>query len=81
MEKITQKCNRILSKTIILIIKMYQIILSPLTKNSCRFYPSCSSYAIQAIDKHGCLKGSFLISKRILCCHPWHSGGIDPVPE
>jgi len=66
---------------IIKLIKAYQYVLSPLLGNNCRFYPSCSSYAVTAIEKHGLLRGSWLAIKRILKCHPLHKGGIDPVPE
>jgi len=63
------------------IIRFYQIHLSPLKGPTCRFYPTCSSYAIEAIEKHGTVKGWALALRRILKCHPWHPGGIDPVPE
>jgi putative membrane protein insertion efficiency factor len=49
--------------------------------NCCRFYPSCSSYAMQAIKAHGFIYGIFLTLRRILRCHPWHQGGFDPIPE
>jgi len=62
------------------LIKLYQWCLSPFFASSCRFYPSCSSYAVQAINKHGALKGSFLSVRRLGRCHPWHEGGHDPVP-
>jgi putative membrane protein insertion efficiency factor len=61
------------------IIKAYQIFVSPLFWPTCRFYPSCSSYAIEAIRVYGSLRGSLLAFKRILKCHPLHSGGYDPV--
>lgn len=70
-----------ISKSITLILKAYQYLISPLLGNRCRFYPSCSSYAIEAIHTHGCLQGSGLTLKRVLRCHPWHPGGIDLVPE
>ncbi|NLN40546.1 MAG: membrane protein insertion efficiency factor YidD [Clostridiales bacterium] len=60
-------------------IKLYQRFISPLFPNSCRFYPTCSSYAILAIDKYGIIKGSFLAVKRILKCNPFHPGGYDPL--
>jgi putative membrane protein insertion efficiency factor len=60
-----------------LLIKLYQLALSPLLGPCCRFYPTCSHYALQALDKHGVLKGLFLILKRLIKCHPWHPGGID----
>lgn len=59
----------------------YRLILSPFLGNNCRFYPSCSEYAQTAISRFGILKGSWFAAKRIGCCHPWHEGGIDPVPE
>jgi hypothetical protein len=58
----------------------YQRLLSPLFPASCRFTPSCSEYARQAVLKHGPLKGTWLAIKRVLRCHPWHPGGRDPVP-
>lgn len=68
------------SKLIILIIRIYQKFISPLKGvSSCRFYPTCSQYAIDAILKYGIIKGSFMSIKRILKCHPFHPGGYDPV--
>lgn len=65
---------------VILIIKLYQKWISPLkTVSSCRFYPTCSQYAIDAISKYGIIRGSFKAFKRILKCHPFHPGGYDPV--
>jgi len=60
-------------------IKLYQRFISPLFPNSCRFYPTCSNYAILAIDKYGIVKGSFLAIKRILKCNPFYPGGYDPL--
>ncbi|MCX6156122.1 MAG: membrane protein insertion efficiency factor YidD [Candidatus Kapabacteria bacterium] len=75
---------RIISKVLIfcavLLIKFYRLLISPLFPNSCRFYPTCSEYAIQAIEKYGIFKGIWLGTKRILRCHPLHPGGFDPVP-
>ena len=62
------------------LIKAYQYVLSPFLVPSCRFSPSCSHYANEAILKHGALYGGWLSLKRILRCNPWHSGGYDPVP-
>lgn len=58
----------------------YRLLLSPLFGGQCRFYPSCSSYAREAIETHGSWRGSWLALRRILRCNPWHPGGIDPVP-
>ena len=62
------------------VIRMYQLTLSPMFGPQCRFYPSCSHYGMEAIDKHGALRGSWLTMKRIGRCHPFHEGGFDPVP-
>jgi putative membrane protein insertion efficiency factor len=62
------------------LISAYRYLLSPLLGPSCRFYPTCSAYAAEAIDTHGALRGSWLAMKRVLKCHPWHPGGLDPVP-
>jgi len=62
-------------------IRFYQVCLSPLKKTChCRFYPTCSQYAIEAVEKYGALKGGFLAVKRILRCNPFSKGGFDPVP-
>ncbi|MCS4485278.1 membrane protein insertion efficiency factor YidD [Staphylococcus americanisciuri] len=61
-------------------IRFYQRFISPLTPPTCRFYPTCSNYAVEAIQTHGALKGSWLAIRRILRCHPFHKGGFDPVP-
>lgn len=69
-------------KTFLLfLIKVYQWCLSPFLGSQCRFYPSCSEYAREAIDTHGALYGTWLSVRRLLRCHPWNSGGVDPVPE
>jgi hypothetical protein len=62
-------------------IRIYQRVLSPLLGPRCRFYPSCSSYAIEAIERHGAARGSWLAVRRIARCHPLNEGGLDPVPE
>jgi len=63
------------------LIKLYRITLSAYIGNQCRFYPTCSHYAEEAIKTHGPAKGILLAVKRLLKCHPWHEGGFDPVPE
>ncbi len=62
-------------------IHFYRKVLSPLKPPTCRFYPTCSAYALEALDKHGAVKGSYLTARRIVKCHPFHPGGIDYVPE
>jgi putative membrane protein insertion efficiency factor len=63
-----------------ILIRVYQVALSPLLGPNCRYYPTCSQYAIEAIESHGPLAGTWLTIKRISRCHPWHEGGFDPVP-
>ena len=72
--------KRIFSLLLIIPIKIYQTIISPLLGPSCRFTPTCSHYAVEAIQKYGPFKGSWLSLKRILKCHPWGESGYDPVP-
>ncbi|WP_245791869.1 membrane protein insertion efficiency factor YidD [Modicisalibacter ilicicola] len=72
--------RRALILPLIAIIRLYQYGISPLLGPRCRFWPSCSNYAIEALRLHGPLKGGWLALRRILKCHPWHAGGIDPVP-
>ncbi|HSB96742.1 MAG TPA: membrane protein insertion efficiency factor YidD [Spongiibacteraceae bacterium] len=68
------------SRLMIALISLYRWTISPLLGNRCRFYPSCSHYAIEAIDRHGAWRGGWLSLRRLLRCHPWHPGGYDPVP-
>ncbi|HBT48158.1 MAG TPA: membrane protein insertion efficiency factor YidD [Peptococcaceae bacterium] len=65
---------------IILLLKFYQKGISPFTVPRCRFYPSCSHYALEAVTKYGVWRGGWLAVKRLAKCHPWHGGGYDPVP-
>jgi putative membrane protein insertion efficiency factor len=69
-----------IQKAVLLLIRFYQEAVSPHLRPSCRYYPSCSAYALEAVQKHGAIRGSFLALKRILRCHPLHVGGYDPVP-
>ncbi len=62
------------------LVRVYQRLVSPLLPPSCRFYPSCSAYAVTALERHGAAKGSWLAARRLARCHPFHPGGIDPVP-
>ena len=71
--------SRVLSAFFIFLLHLYRITISPLLGLSCRFYPSCSAYMLDAIKTYGVLKGGWLGLKRLGKCHPWHSGGYDPV--
>jgi len=64
-----------------LLIRIYQWTISPMLGPTCRFHPSCSNYALQAITRFGVLRGGWLTVKRLGRCHPWHPGGFDPVPD
>lgn len=72
--------RKILSFLLLIPIYFYRICISPLTPPSCRFTPTCSAYAAEAIKKHGPIKGFYLTVRRILRCHPWGGSGYDPVP-
>lgn len=69
-----------MKKLILKMIRVYQKYISPMSPPTCRFYPTCSQYAIEAVEEHGAIKGSYLATRRILKCHPFHEGGFDPVP-
>ncbi|OYY92289.1 MAG: membrane protein insertion efficiency factor YidD [Hydrogenophilales bacterium 28-61-23] len=69
-----------LQHVLIGLIRFYQLVLSPFVGNQCRFTPTCSHFAREAVEKHGAIKGSWLAIRRISRCHPWHAGGHDPVP-
>jgi len=66
---------------VVLVLRVYQLTLSPLLGPVCRFAPSCSSYAVTAVRRYGVLQGGWLTTRRLLRCHPWNDGGWDPVPE
>lgn len=70
----------LLAKPLIWLVRGYQLFISPFVPPSCRFHPTCSHYAIEALHKHGAVKGLWLALRRIARCHPWHPGGHDPVP-
>jgi len=72
--------NKLIVRLFLLLIKIYQYIVSPVLTPACRFYPTCSNYAYEALVRYGPAKGGCLALKRVLKCHPFHSGGIDPVP-
>ncbi len=66
--------------SLIFLVRGYQMAISPLLPSACRYYPSCSAYAIEALERHGALRGGWLAAKRIGRCHPFRPGGYDPVP-
>ena len=87
MAKAIQTClqhpsgeRSLMRKIFIAFITVYRYAISPFLGNHCRFYPSCSHYAQEAIDLHGVARGSYLTLRRLGKCHPWHEGGADPVP-
>lgn len=69
-----------MTRLALLLIKLYQLLLSPLFTGSCRFVPSCSAYAAEAIERHGVLRGTWLALRRLSRCHPLGAAGFDPVP-
>ena len=69
-----------MKRVFLALIRGYQLLLSPFLGPTCRFYPTCSAYASEAIEAHGALRGTWLATLRLLKCHPWHRGGFDPVP-
>ncbi len=69
-----------MTRVLLLLVRGYQVAVSPLLGPRCRFYPSCSAYAVQALQAHGALRGSWLAVRRLARCHPWNPGGVDHVP-
>ena len=69
-----------MSRLLTLLLRFYQVAISPMLGPRCRFYPSCSNYAIEALRVHGAARGSWLAVSRVCRCHPWNAGGVDPVP-
>lgn len=73
--------QKIMTKILVALVKGYQLVLSPFFGQQCRFTPTCSQYAIEALQNHGPARGLLLTVKRMLRCHPWHTGGHDPVSK
>jgi len=80
-KQILAKISRFINFFLTLFIHAYRLLISPVLGNRCRFYPSCSQYAKEALKTQQTLIALWLIAKRLLKCHPWHAGGYDPVPE
>ncbi|MCK5400659.1 MAG: membrane protein insertion efficiency factor YidD [Flavobacteriaceae bacterium] len=73
--------KKILIAPFIFLVKVYQVVISPLMPATCRYQPTCSHYTVEALQKHGLLRGGRLAIKRIFSCHPWGGSGYDPVPK
>ncbi len=69
-----------MQKILITLVRGYRYAVSPMLGSHCRFHPSCSAYAEEAIAQHGAVRGTWLTARRLSRCHPWHAGGLDPVP-
>lgn len=78
--RVLQQVGRLPGLLLIGLVRAYQLVISPLTPPTCRFYPSCSQYAVIALTRHGALRGTWLAVRRVLRCHPWNPGGVDDVP-
>jgi len=77
----TPSVRAVVAAPAIWLIRAYQLVLSPMRPPTCRFYPSCSAYALTALERFGLLRGSWLAARRLLRCHPWNPGGVDHVPQ
>lgn len=80
MRSFLRVLRRLPALVLITLVRGYQLLISPMTPPSCRYYPSCSTYAIRAIRVHGAVYGTWLAARRVLRCHPWAAGGVDDVP-
>lgn len=75
-----RELRRLPARLLLGLLWLYRHLVSPLTPATCRFYPSCSTYAVIAVQRHGAVRGSWLAARRLLRCHPWNPGGVDDVP-
>lgn len=80
MNRVLRTLARVPSLLLVLLVRAYQLLVSPLLGPRCRFYPSCSAYAVEALKVHGALRGTWLAVRRVGRCHPWNPGGVDTVP-
>lgn len=80
VKSLVRVLRRVPVLVLVTLLRGYQLFISPMTPPTCRYYPSCSTYAIRAIQVHGVLYGSWLATRRVLRCHPWAAGGVDDVP-
>jgi putative membrane protein insertion efficiency factor len=69
-----------MTRLLVWLLRGYKLLVSPMLGQNCRFYPSCSTYAIEALQVHGAARGGWLAVRRVCRCHPWNAGGVDPVP-
>jgi putative membrane protein insertion efficiency factor len=81
MSEVTSRRPLVVVDLLVLLVRVYQRLISPLFPASCRYVPSCSEYAAQALRRHGVVRGLWLAARRIVRCHPWAEGGDDPVPD
>lgn len=79
-DKFVKACRRVAIFPFVVLVRFYQLCISPLTPAACRFTPTCSQYALEALRKHGLIKGLWLTVRRLARCHPWGGSGYDPVP-
>lgn len=81
VRRVLRPLGVVLAWPLVALVRVYQLVISPLTPPSCRYYPSCSAYALTALRRFGPLKGTWLAVRRVLRCHPWAPGGVDYVPD
>jgi putative membrane protein insertion efficiency factor len=80
LRRFVRAAAKLPSRLVVLLLRLYRLVISPLYGPTCRFYPTCSEYALIAVERHGVLRGGWLSVRRLVRCHPWNPGGVDPVP-